>query len=316
MWGCFPYGPVEVVHVVVFPTHVGVFPSAAILAGFDYGLPHACGGVSITLRCIVWLLLSSPRMWGCFLASVPRPRPIAVFPTHVGVFLERSESIFVVIRLPHACGGVSMVHVKGVLTGQSSPRMWGCFFIGPVSKLTLDVFPTHVGVFLDNTGCSHLDNLSSPRMWGCFRNSGPQGADVQVFPTHVGVFLVIWFLFRYIFCLPHACGGVSFSCPRERAFGMSSPRMWGCFLARDDSAIYRLVFPTHVGVFLMGERAIMLINSLPHACGGVSQPVESYFEKRKSSPRMWGCFCSFYPLLFFVSVFPTHVGVFLWAEFM
>ena len=229
MWGCFPYGPVEVVHVVVFPTHVGVFPSAAILAGFDYGLPHACGGVSITLRCIVWLLLSSPRMWGCFLASVPRPRPIAVFPTHVGVFLERSESIFVVIRLPHACGGVSMVHVKGVLTGQSSPRMWGCFFIGPVSKLTLDVFPTHVGVFLDNTGCSHLDNLSSPRMWGCFRNSGPQGADVQVFPTHVGVFLVIWFLFRYIFCLPHACGGVSFSCPRERAFGMSSPRMWGCF---------------------------------------------------------------------------------------
>ena len=232
MWGCFPYGPVEVVHVVVFPTHVGVFPSAAILAGFDYGLPHACGGVSITLRCIVWLLLSSPRMWGCFLASVPRPRPIAVFPTHVGVFLERSESIFVVIRLPHACGGVSMVHVKGVLTGQSSPRMWGCFFIGPVSKLTLDVFPTHVGVFLDNTGCSHLDNLSSPRMWGCFRNSGPQGADVQVFPTHVGVFLVIWFLFRYIFCLPHACGGVSHGGKSDNAHQQSSPRMWGCFSTR------------------------------------------------------------------------------------
>ena len=290
MWGCFPYGPVEVVHVVVFPTHVGVFPSAAILAGFDYGLPHACGGVSITLRCIVWLLLSSPRMWGCFLASVPRPRPIAVFPTHVGVFLERSESIFVVIRLPHACGGVSMVHVKGVLTGQSSPRMWGCFFIGPVSKLTLDVFPTHVGVFLDNTGCSHLDNLSSPRMWGCFRNSGPQGADVQVFPTHVGVFLVIWFLFRYIFCLPHACGGVSFSCPRERAFGMSSPRMWGCFWSSTATGKGEGVFPTHVGVFLFWIASLQFLPRLPHACGGVSLAAIQDILGMESSPRMWGCF--------------------------
>ena len=188
MWGCFPYGPVEVVHVVVFPTHVGVFPSAAILAGFDYGLPHACGGVSITLRCIVWLLLSSPRMWGCFLASVPRPRPIAVFPTHVGGFLERSESIFVVIRLPHACGGVSCLPILSPILLLSSPRMWGCFPRGPRPTPTEGVFPTHVGVFLRRprplSGYRSLPHAcggvstsvkltlpcfpSSPRMWGCF----------------------------------------------------------------------------------------------------------------------------------------------------
>ena len=66
MWGCFQKvwkgQPVD----FVFPTHVGVFLIVNIIYLLVVGLPHACGGVSISG------LFSQYRR--------------QVFPTHVGVF--------------------------------------------------------------------------------------------------------------------------------------------------------------------------------------------------------------------------------------
>jgi len=72
---------------------------------------------------------------------------------------------------------------------------------------------------------------------------------VKVFPTPVGVFLWGAAVGYGFFCLPHARGGVSaiiceYSAPVE-----SSPRPWGCFSVGIALCVFKVVFPTPVGVF-------------------------------------------------------------------
>ena len=74
----------------------------------------------------------------------------------------------------------------------------------------------------------------------------------------------------------------------------------------------------------------MIVQGLPHACGGVFAFPGQGRGERQSSPRMWGCFDADLPAQDFPessprmwgcflyraqavpcsSVFPTHVGVF------
>ena len=71
-----------------------------------------------------------------------------------------------------------------------------------------------------------------------------------------------------------------------------------------------LVFPTHVGVFLVCHVARLTNLSLPHTRGGVSH---RHFIRVKflwSSPHTWGCFSSRAFIVESLAVFPTHVGVF------
>ena len=108
-------------------------------------LPHACGGVSNTGMFRQGVLLSSPRMWGCFYLSSSQRMADAVFPTHVGVFLQLFATRLVGMRLPHACGGVSACRLYRGPGTVSSPRMWGCFRIEQLRTRLKKVFPTHVG---------------------------------------------------------------------------------------------------------------------------------------------------------------------------
>ena len=92
--------------------------------------------------------------------------------------------------------------------------------------------------------------------------------------------------------LPHACGGVSPSHSIEKRHWWSSPRMWGCFWPERADGVRRVVFPTHVGVFLYYIVLLFLYCSLPHACGGVSNSYIHLGVYYQSSPRMWGQFSS------------------------
>ena len=152
---------------------------------------------------------------------------------------------------------------------------------------------------------------SSPRMWGCFCSVVTRLPCVSVFPTHVGVFPQPDCWKKACCRLPHACGGVSparltpnsglslpHACggvsPRTlcKLFSAaSSPRMWGCFRTRRHQVGRRIVFPTHVGVFLFHPDQVPSISGLPHACGGVSSSAHCLASFEGSSPRMWGCFC-------------------------
>ena len=106
-WGCFRWATVFLYGVVVFPTHVGVFPDWLSSRQTRSGLPHARGGVSDGYGLVMDKGSSSPRTWGCFSMRATAFAYPAVFPTHVGVFpmmtLEQVRSA----RLPHARGGVS-----------------------------------------------------------------------------------------------------------------------------------------------------------------------------------------------------------------
>ncbi len=147
-WGCFLPPQVEVFGQLVFPTHVGVFPFDLRTIFQRLCLPHARGGVSNPGLIQFFNQPSSPRTWGCFQTSSSTSTALQVFPTHVGVFLSPGLAGAGLYRLPHARGGVSTSYRKGIASKLSSPRTWGCFYIGYIPIYTGMVFPTHVGVFL------------------------------------------------------------------------------------------------------------------------------------------------------------------------
>ena len=146
-WGCFFlfFFPPETQQV--FPTHVGVFRKSVHACASAHCLPHARGGVSLFLLMSRFLVLSSPRTWGCFFPGSFGGSFVQVFPTHVGVFLQDTIGDAEIIGLPHARGGVSKLHGQDFRWSWSSPRTWGCFFSPVIWKPSALVFPTHVGVF-------------------------------------------------------------------------------------------------------------------------------------------------------------------------
>ena len=174
---------------MVFPTHVGVFPTRDTLNSSFCRLPHARGGVSAAVFRPCACLASSPRTWGCFLRKPKNRTVFRVFPTHVGVFPALKPSLRAKASLPHARGGVSRSSGTTSYCASSSPRTWGCFRRCKVFRLNAVVFPTHVGVFPQTEratdglirlphargGVSKVfwqdnpDPASSPRTWGCFR---------------------------------------------------------------------------------------------------------------------------------------------------
>ncbi len=188
---------------------MGVFPSVVKTARHDLSLPHARGGVSMLVLISAANTWSSPRPWGCFLGHVLDQSGIGVFPTPVGVFLERRVMQPARGGLPHARGGVSRARPALISAVQSSPRPWGCFYVAASHVWRRAVFPTPVGVFpgplhhhMNSRSLPHARGgvsatnyssavaaASSPRPWGCFH----VGDFIRIieggFPTPVGVFL-------------------------------------------------------------------------------------------------------------------------------
>ncbi len=112
----------------------------------------------------------------------------------------------------------------------------------------------------------------------------------MVFPTHVGVFLALDFAEKQHDGLPHARGGVSLQVQSQQIALESSPRTWGCFPLHGSAYFSDLVFPTHVGVFLVARIAAVARMGLPHARGGVSCCRNEERASFRSSPLTWGCF--------------------------
>ncbi len=153
--------------------------------------------------------------------------------------------------------------------------------------------------------------VSSPHTWGCFCDVNFRLISIIVFPTHVGVFLKAMNNTQLRGGLPHTRGGVSMGCSVRAANEASSPHTWGCFRLFFISFILRYVFPTRVGVFLIGVPFVGPEIGLPHTRGGVSV-ISALFQRRPpSSPHAWGCFYRAESQPDGIIVFPTRVGVFL-----
>ena len=136
------------------------------------------------------------------------------------------------------------------------------------------------------------------------------GIGQPVFPTHVGVFPGISLGRTGRGRLPHARGGVSHNHSSTTFLAGSSPRTWGCFSTYSLGNSLCIVFPTHVGVFLLDKDILVEVKSLPHARGGVSNGLKKKGRAGRSSPRTWGCFQVRARQAQAFGVFPTHVGVF------
>ena len=148
-WGCTEKPSVMEFRHIVFPTRVGVYLMCLGFLTLTSGFPHTRGGVPNVHR-------------HCFSAD-------HVFPTRVGVYLMTAGITPGTLSFPHTRGGVPIgsndinlipgfPHTRGgvpVTTAVSSgsitfsPHAWGCtdnlIFYGDAVK----VFPTRVGVYLE-----------------------------------------------------------------------------------------------------------------------------------------------------------------------
>jgi hypothetical protein len=106
-WGCFFRSFVTSCGYQVFLTRVGVFLHRYWILRPPRGLPHARGGVSGLMCNPKFFSKSSSRAWGCFSSSPLSASSSGVFPTRVGVFLQRIGAELAWNCLPHARGGVS-----------------------------------------------------------------------------------------------------------------------------------------------------------------------------------------------------------------
>ena len=92
---------------------------------------------------------------------------------------------------------------------------------------------------------------SSPCTWGCFQIIPLDAVTLSVFPMHVGVFLICAYCIDDFSSLPHARGGVSQIVDILDKYKGSSPCTWGCFQSTSGISNPYIVFPMHVGVFLL-----------------------------------------------------------------
>ena len=72
-------------------------------------------------------------------------------------------------------------------------------------------------------------------------------------------------------CLPHGRGDVSIKFTGTEGRWLSSPRAWGCFHDSLPPLIPFKVFPTGVGMFLLGLSIFVFLYCLPHGRGDVSE---------------------------------------------
>ena len=155
-WGCFCPASFGAARHLVFPTLVGVFLAFSQDVKDLLRLPHARGGVSHACPSSPSTSTSSPRSWGCFCLDLPQKTYSWVFPTLVGVFPRQQVLNLETRGLPHARGGVSRLHKRGLFPGLSSPRSWGCFLDEGENTMLEAVFPTLVGVFLPRPSAEDL----------------------------------------------------------------------------------------------------------------------------------------------------------------
>ena len=152
-------------------------------------------------------------------------------------------------------------------------------------------------------------------MWRCFSESHKKELYDYVFSTHVEMFLVVFMIPVLLLRFLHACGDVSKRISRTLCSSLFSPRMWRCFYERAGEERAGWVFSTHVEMFrsrLISRRNLM---SFLHACGDVSRQEDEAPWRRLFSPRLWRCFRSVYGRSFLLTVFSTHVEMFLAMRF-
>ncbi len=232
----------------VFPTRVGMFRTV-VAAFFRLGcFPHPRGDVPPRREDIDSGKLFSPPAWGCSVDTNGSNSVFNVFPTRVGMFRLSAKRGHLASCFPHPRGDVPLGGAEPRGRAKFSPPAWGCSGFAPLRALSVEVFPTRVGMFrlikwpgMRDGGFPHPRGdvpfmpflsanvvLFSPPAWGCSEYFGVGTITLSVFPTRVGMFRFLYVIQACRAGFPHPRGDVP-KITREAEDGYAfSPPAWGC----------------------------------------------------------------------------------------
>ena len=175
--------------------------------------------------------------------------PLAVFPTHVGVYLRVRSPISRRLSFPHTRGGVPLSAILTSLSIEFSPHTWGCTLSFVGGELSVDGFPHTRGGVPRSVPVSRRTIRFPHTRGGVPRSRASLMPRSPVFPTHVGVYLTQEQIEAVV-----------------RSF---SPHTWGCI-------------GTHQVLSSGGVR-------FPHTRGGVPRLCSALSNIFLFSPHTWGC---------------------------
>ena len=127
MRGCFYGRRITSFLERAFPAYAGMFLKRFTRKALLTSFPRVCGDVSRLASTNNKKKSLSPRMRGCFSASV---------------FSDSFDSSF-----PRVCGDVSQLIEARARQGGLSPRMRGCFLLPIIPNEPIWAFPAYAGMF-------------------------------------------------------------------------------------------------------------------------------------------------------------------------
>ena len=269
MRGCFYGRRITSFLERAFPAYAGMFLKRFTRKALLTSFPRVCGDVSRLASTNNKKKSLSPRMRGCFSASV---------------FSDSFDSSF-----PRVCGDVSRRRAVVRLHFGLSPRMRGCFLLllrsdsrilafpayagmFPITPMTASpsvAFPAYAGMFPVSgvypcanrcfpRVCGDVSQLIeararqgglSPRMRGCFLLPIIPNEPIWAFPAYAGMFPALKASQTAEPGFPRVCGDVSSPAEFLQALNELSPRMRGCFQVHCQQHQNLQAFPAYAGMF-------------------------------------------------------------------
>ena len=209
---------------------------------------------------------------------------------------------------PHACGEHFTINCHIVISGGSSPRLWGtheaeqavlgsCRFIPTLvgntafrnkTVIEITVHPHACGEHAKARKIKAEHGGSSPRLWGTLLLWLWPSSGCRFIPTLVGNTFHLLQSSHPHSVHPHACGEHTLDESKLIGIDGSSPRLWGTH--------YRGYRPIHWNRFIPTLVGNTIYNGLdsyrwavhPHACGEHAAIVFIGSMPYGSSPRLWG----------------------------
>ena len=125
MWG---QGFVPVTTLIgsrIIPTRVGTSGKLDVYGNPREDHPHACGDKAHYPTHLLYILGSSPRVWGQVVIVYDNTVIDRIIPTRVGTSKSSVRVSEVTVDHPHACEDKHHINIYLGITIGSSPRVWG-----------------------------------------------------------------------------------------------------------------------------------------------------------------------------------------------
>ena len=145
LWGTFLCSVQFALPIRFIPTPVGNILHQSPTEFATTVHPHACGEhAPIPIRGL-FILGSSPRLWGTWDILFPPNQATRFIPTPVGNIHTRSDLSIISAVHPHACGEHQITQTTFLPLAGSSPRLWGTSRGEHPFTILIRFIPTPVG---------------------------------------------------------------------------------------------------------------------------------------------------------------------------